>query len=276
MKWIPLEGNGQKLDGGAMFGNAPKMLWQRWFESDDKNRIQLSCRSLLLQTDDGKNILFEVGVGDFFDIKMKQRYGIEESGHRLLDELANIGVSENQIDQIVLSHLHFDHAGGLLERIGEENQYRLRFPNAEIFVGARHFKRAESPDVRDQASFIPELQGLLKDSGRLKLIEGDRHLDLGDKIRFRYSEGHTIGMIVSEIETDEGLMIFCADLIPGVAWVHAPMSMGYDRFSEKTVEEKQMFYSDWIARGARFFFTHDPKVAAGKLQIDPQGKYFVS
>lgn len=275
MKWYALEGNGQKLDGGAMFGNAPKMLWNRWFEADEKNRIPLSCRSLLIQTDAGKNILFEVGAGDFFDLKMKQRYGIEETGHRLLDELNKIGVPHNEIDQIVLSHLHFDHAGGLLSRIGDGNKYELLFPKAEIFVGARHFERAQAPDVRDQASFIPELQGLLKDSGRLKLIEGDCHSDLGENIRFRYVEGHTIGMIVSEIETSDGLIIFCADLIPGSAWVHIPIAMGYDRFPEKTVEEKTFVYGDWLKRGAQLFFTHDPKIAIGKLQMDPQGKYFV-
>lgn len=275
MKWYFLEGNGQKLDGGAMFGNAPKMLWNRWFEADEKNRIQLACRSLLIQTDQGKNILFEVGTGDFFDLKMKQRYGIDETGHRLLDELNKIGVPHTEIDQIVLSHLHFDHAGGLLSRVGEENRYRLLFPKADIFVGARHFERAKAPDVRDQASFIPELQGLLADSGRLKFIEGDHHKDLGENIRFRYVEGHTIGMIVSEIETDDGPIVFCADLIPGAAWVHIPLAMGYDRFPEKTVEEKTFFYKDWLKRGARLFFTHDPKVAIGKLQVDAQGKYSV-
>lgn len=273
MKIIPLEGNTQWLDGGSMFGNCPKVLWQKWHEPDDKNRIHLACRSLLVQTDAGKNILFEAGIGDFFDAKLKERFGVEPEGSRLLEGLTQLGISPGDIDQVVLSHLHFDHAGGMLKRVG--SGYELHFPNAEIFTGARHFERAVSPGLREQASFIPELQPLLQDSGRLKLIEGDRHPDLGDLVRFKYSEGHTPGLLISEIETDLGVIIFCTDLIPGVAWVHLPIVMGYDRFPEKTVDEKKAFYPEWLQRNAQLFFTHDPNVAMVPLRVDPHGKYSV-
>lgn len=273
MKIIPLNGNTQRLDGGAMFGNCPKVLWEKWHQPDPLNRIHLACRCLLIQTDEGKNVLFETGIGDFFSPKLKERFGIEPEGNRLLDELKRVGLSPSDIDQIVLSHLHFDHAGGMLKQT--KSGFELLFPKADIFVGARHFERALSPGLREQASFIPELQPLLRDSGRLKLIEGTSHPELGEWVTFKVSDGHTPGLLLSEIETAEGLIVFCSDLVPGVSWVHLPIVMGYDRFPEKTLEEKRSYYEDWLKRKARFFFTHDPVVSIGTLAIDSSGKYFV-
>ena len=111
MKLIALQGNSQRLDGGAMFGNAPKALWSRWITPDENNQIPLSCRTLLIQ-ENNRNILLETGIGAFFDPKLKQRYGVIETKHVLLDSLKQIGLSDQAIDIVVLSHLHFDHAGG--------------------------------------------------------------------------------------------------------------------------------------------------------------------
>ncbi len=108
-----LQGNSQKLDGGAMFGNAPKALWQRWMQPDELNRINLGCRALLVQ-EDGRNILIETGIGAFFSPQMKERFGVQESHHVLLDSLAAQGLTHEDIDIVLLTHLHFDHAGGLL------------------------------------------------------------------------------------------------------------------------------------------------------------------
>lgn len=127
MKCYAIENTPLKLDGGAMFGNAPKELWKRWTTSDELNRIPLAARSLLLQTENGQNILFEAGDCAFFDPKLKKRYGIETSENHLILNLAALGITENDIDIVVLSHLHFDHACGIIPAYGQP-QDRLLFP----------------------------------------------------------------------------------------------------------------------------------------------------
>ncbi|MFH0947097.1 MAG: MBL fold metallo-hydrolase, partial [Planctomycetota bacterium] len=186
-------GNSQKLDGGAMFGNAPQALWSRWHMPDEQNRIDLACRALLLKEPDGRTILFETGVGAFFPPELKERYGVTEAGHVLLKNLARIGLDQEQIDVVVLSHLHFDHAGGLLAEFDPSAEKRLFFPRATYVVGEDAFERAVHPHPRDRASFIPEMPGLLEASGRLELVSGDRSRTLGSRFRMHFSEGHTPG-----------------------------------------------------------------------------------
>ncbi|HJU26304.1 MAG TPA: MBL fold metallo-hydrolase, partial [Rhodanobacteraceae bacterium] len=130
MKLWSLPGNSQKLDGGAMFGNAPRAMWSKWIAPDEQNRIPLACRCLLATGLDGKNVLFETGIGAFFEPKLRERYGVVEGRHVLLDSLREAGLSHEDIDVVVLSHLHFDHAGGLLAAWEQGKPPRLLFPNA--------------------------------------------------------------------------------------------------------------------------------------------------
>lgn len=262
-------GNSQQLDGGAMFGNAPKALWSRWIAPDAQNRIPLACRCLLVKDLDGRNVLFETGIGAFFEPALRERYGVVEERHVLLDSLAAAGVSHEEIDVVVLSHLHFDHAGGLLAAWQEGQPPRLLFPEATYVVGAEHWHRAEHPHPRDRASFIPELQQLLRDSGRLELVEGEHSKVLGDAVRFSYSDGHTPGLMLAEV----GGVVFCADLIPGRFWVHLPITMGYDRWPEKLIDEKRAFLDDKLARDVRLFFTHDHDCAVARVTRDERGRY---
>jgi glyoxylase-like metal-dependent hydrolase (beta-lactamase superfamily II) len=260
MKLLSINGNSQKLDAGSMFGNAPKALWSRWVEVDELNRMQIACRCLLAQDLDGKNVLFETGIGAFFEPKLKSRFGVEQDDHILLESLAEHGLSHEDIDIVVLSHLHFDHAGGLLSAWQEGKASELLFPKAQFLVSSDHWHRAINPHPRDRASFIPHLNQLLLDSGRLHLVSGKTH-ELLSEVNFEYTHGHTPGMMHATIKD----VVFCADLIPGKAWVHIPISMGYDRFPELLIDEKTIFLKNHFESGDRLFFTHDPSYSVANI-----------
>ncbi|WP_422353390.1 MBL fold metallo-hydrolase [Stenotrophomonas sp. AR026] len=280
MKLWSIRGNSQRLDGGAMFGNAPRALWEKWAAPDELNRIELACRALLASPLEGKTVLFETGIGAFFDPRMRERYGVQESQHVLIDSLREAGFEHEDVDVVVLSHLHFDHAGGLLAAWSEGREPELLFPNATYVVGAQHWQRAVHPHPRDRASFIPELPGLLQASGRLEVVDGEYSQVLGRSVRFSYSDGHTPGLMLAEIvghahagEGAHGGVVFCADLIPGRSWVHVPITMGYDRNAELLIDEKRQFLEDKLARNVHLFFTHDPQVALAQLGRDDKGRF---
>ncbi|MGB0648345.1 MAG: MBL fold metallo-hydrolase [Bradymonadia bacterium] len=275
MKLWSIEGNRQRLDGGAMFGNVPQALWSKWFSPDSQNRIDLACRALLIREDSGRLILLETGIGAFFEPKLKARFGVTSEAHDLLENLAAINVSPDEIDIIVLSHLHFDHAGGLLTPWSPDGQHHLCFPRAQFLVSEAGWTRAIKPHYRDRASFIPELNQLLLDSGRLEIVRGSSSDILGPKFRFHYSDGHTPGLMLCELDTAVGPIVFAGDLIPGTSWVHLPITMGYDRFPERLIDEKDALLTDLVERGGHLFFTHDPQIALGKVARDEKGRFAV-
>ncbi len=268
-------GNSQRLDGGAMFGNAPRALWERWVRPDDRHRIPLACRAALWRTEHA-TVLLEAGIGAFFRPELRDRYGVVESDHVLLDNLAAIGVYPSDIDVVVLSHLHFDHAGGLLTRYDPDQPSELVFPNARYLVGKTAWERALAPHPRDRASFVPELHALLTASGRLTLVDGPTHPSAPGGLRVHRSDGHTPGMMLTELPLRDGPMVFAADLIPGVPWVHAPITMGYDRFPERLIDEKTALLEELLSRGGRLFFTHDAEIAAARVVRDARGRFNVA
>ena len=271
-----IEGNHQRLDGGAMFGNAPRAVWEKWAPPDEAGRIDLACRALLIEHC-GQRILCETGIGAFFEPKMAERFGVQTPDrHLLLESLKAHNIPPESVDYVILSHLHFDHAGGLLPTYKEiqAGNDGLVFPKARYIVGKEAWERALHPHSRDRASFIPGLTDKLERTGRLTLIEGDRlKADLSDRFFFRQSSGHTPGQLHVGFRGDQKTVFFCGDLVPGRPWVHVPITMGYDRFPELLIDEKSELYSIAAQMKWLLFFTHDVDTAAAEVSQNEGGKF---
>jgi glyoxylase-like metal-dependent hydrolase (beta-lactamase superfamily II) len=270
-----VDGNGQWLDGGSMFGNVPKALWERWVKADGAGRIKLACRAMLVEFD-GLKILCETGIGSYMEPELAKRFGVDGPENALLLSLEALGVMPEHVDFVILSHLHFDHAGGLLSsyREQQEGKMQLHFPRAKYVVGKEAWARAVQPHARDKASFIPSLQDLLLQSGRLIVIDGHEIPGLDSlHIQVRYSSGHTPGHLHTLVRGERETFFFAGDLVPGRPWIHLPVTMGYDRFAEMVIDEKSQLYQEALSEGWNLFFTHDVDVASAKLAKDDKARY---
>lgn len=271
-----IEGNRQLLDGGAMFGNAPRPVWEKWIPPDSIGRIPLACRTLLIEVE-GLKILLEAGIGAFFEPKLAERFGVQTPDHHLLlENLKKVGVEPKQIDYVILSHLHFDHAGGLLPTFKDmaAGIHELVFPKAKIIVGEEAWSRALNPHSRDRASFVPELNTLLKNSGRLLQIPKDPLPEpLTKYFDFVKTEGHTPGQMHTLFKGPKEKVFFCGDLVPGRPWVHLPITMGYDRYPEKLIDEKAEVFQRAEKERWLLVFTHDPGAAAARVRKGDSGRF---
>lgn len=274
MRVHTLEGNRFRLDGGAMYGNVPKALWSQWSPPDDQNRIQMTSRCLYVDTGESK-ILCETGIGHWIDEKTRNRYAVETDGYDLIDDLNRIGILEEEIDYVVLSHLHFDHCGGLIKEVKPDgSDFELHFPNAQIVVGKEQLARATSPHLRDRASYISFLAEYLNNSKQVIAVD-EASPSFDPALSFIFSNGHTPGQLHILFELHDVNIFYAGDLIPGAPWLHLPVTMGYDRCAETLVDEKSDILSlslenDWIV-----VFSHDPAHAAATVMQEESGRWIV-
>jgi glyoxylase-like metal-dependent hydrolase (beta-lactamase superfamily II) len=276
MRLYSVLSNAFKLDGGAMFGNASKTVWEHWLPADEKNRIPMATRALLVITQK-EVVLFEAGIGAYMEPKLRDRYAVEGSAHRLLESLKHRGVSPSDVTRIFCSHLHFDHAGGLLSAWQEGEQPHLLFPNARYYVSETAWERANHPHPRDRASFIPFLQDQLQQSHRLELVGKSDVLSFDEfELRFFHSDGHTPGLLCSDLRFGQERLVYASDLIPGRFWVHLPISMGYDRFPELLIDEKRSLLTSLAKDNAWLFFVHDPDFSVAQVRLDAERNTFVA
>ncbi len=265
-----------KLDGGAMFGNAAKAVWEHWLPADENNRIRLATRALLAITSK-ETILFETGIGNYMEPRLRDRYGVIEPKHMLLESLSKKGISPADVTHIICSHLHFDHAGGLLGSWQDGKEPKLLFPNAQYYVGEEAWERANHPHPRDRASFIPFLQEKLTRSKRLTLVKKGTVFSFDEfELRFIRSDGHTPGLLCSDLLFGNDRLVYASDLIPGRFWVHIPISMGYDRFPELLIDEKTALLTSMAKGNSWLFYVHDPDFAVSQVRYDEERKTFVA
>ena len=257
MKLHVVEAGNFKLDGGAMFGVVPKVLWERTNPADENNQIEMACRCLLVEHD-SRLILIDTGMGEKQSEKFFSHYN-RWGNHTLEGSLKKAGFAIDQITDVFLTHLHFDHCGGAV-RYTDQGTLVPSFPNASFWVHKEHWLWATTPNVREKASFLPENILPLEKSGQLQFIEGSG--PLLEKTPFPFSillvDGHTEKQMLPIIDYRGSRLVFCADLIPTVGHLPIPYVMGYDTRPLLTLDEKSAFLKEAEENDVLLFLEHDP------------------
>jgi len=249
-----------KLDGGAMFGVVPKVLWSKSNPADADNRITLAMRPMLA-VGSGRVILVDAGIGEKIGEKMRRIYAVESGESKLARSLAGLGFSREDVTDVVISHLHFDHCGGCTVNSG--GKLEPAFPNAVYYVQKDNLETALNPNRREKASYLAENFVPLTDSGVLKTVQG--RVELFPGVELIPASGHTSGHQIVKVNSERGVVVFCADLIPTSSHIGLPYVMSYDLMPLSSMREKEEVLraaaeNDWI-----LFFEHDPEVAAARV-----------
>lgn len=249
------------LDGGSMFGSVPKPLWSKSIAADDRNRIPLSCRVLVLR-DGQRTILVDCGVGRIFSDKLRDIYAVDNRAS--LEQLAPT--------DIILTHLHFDHAGGIT-RLDVNGKPQLAFPSAEIHLQRKNLEHARAPGPRERASYLPEVVEPLA-GAKLRLVDGAGEILPG--IEVRVANGHTHGLQCVLIRDGKECLAFPSDLVPTAHHVPIPYVMGYDLCAETTMREKKEFLLEAVRENWTVVFEHDRDTPAGKIASADGERFTVS
>ena len=253
MRIYPIETGNFKLDGGAMFGVVPKSIWQRTNPADEKNMISMSMRCMLIE-DGNRLILVDTGLGNKQSDKFFGYYYL--FGDFSLDtSLAKYGFHRDDITDVFLTHLHFDHCGGVIQWNKDKTGYMPAFKNAKVWSNERHWDWAVKPNAREKASFLPENIMPIEESGQLNFI----HRNAKDQIGFDviFVDGHTEKQMLPKIEYQGKTIVFMADLLPTVGHIPLPYVMGYDTRPLLTLEEKRVFLNEAADKEFYLFLEHD-------------------
>jgi len=247
-----IETGNLKLDGGAMFGVVPKTIWQKAYPADENNLCNWSMRCLLV-VDGDRKILIDNGIGDKQDEKFLKHYHL--NGEASLEKsLAKLGLSKDDITDMVLTHLHFDHCGGSIMKT-DEDEYEPAFKNARYWISKPQWEWATHPNRREKASFLKENIFPIQESGQLNLVENEGALFPNFQVRFY--DGHTDGQMIPFINYHGRTIVFMADLLPSTAHVPLPYVMAFDTRPLVTLKEKEMFFKEAIENNYILFLEHD-------------------
>ncbi len=256
-----------KLDGGAMFGVVPKSMWNKLNPADENNLCSWAMRSLLIE-DEGKLILIDNGIGDKQDAKFMGHYYLH--GDDSLDKsLAKYGFSKDDITDVILTHLHFDHCGGSIIRQGDK--LVPAFKNATYWSNEKHWNWATKPNDREKASFLKENILPIQESGQLKFASTEEGNYLFENIKLRFVNGHTDAMMLPQISYKGRTIVYMADLLPAAAHIPIPYVMAYDMFPLTTLNEKKTFLTEAVENDYTLFFEHDPTIECCNLHMTEKG-----
>ncbi len=278
MKLHSLNAGYFKLDGGAMFGVVPKTIWQKQNPADENNMCSWALRCLLMEDGD-KLILIDTGMGDKQDAKFFSYYYLF-GDDTLTGNLYKLGFKNEDITDVILTHLHFDHCGGAIIRDGES--LKPAFPNATFWSNEAHWQWAINPNAREKASFLKENILPMEANGKLLMVDSSNieitnnllaaaPSSISNHLSFRFANGHTKAMMLPQIQYKGRTIVYMADLLPSVGHIPMPYVMGYDMFPLLTMEEKAAFFKEAVDNDYILFLEHDPLNECITLQQTEKG-----
>lgn len=262
-----------KLDGGAMFGTVPKTIWEKAIPPDDQNRIPMALRIILLKNlKTGRNLLVDTGIGEKWSEKLRAVYAIDHSQYTLEKSLAAHGLKPENITDVILTHLHFDHTGGSTKPQAD-GSFAATFPNATYYIQKDNYEWAVNPNSREAASYLPENFQPLVVSGKLKICDGIKGFEQAiqwEGISVRLSYGHTIGLQCPLITLEGKKFFYPSDMIPTASHLPVPWVMGYDIHVIKLLEEKEVLLEEAARDKWVLIYEHDPVLPATEVIKGPK------